>query len=197
MFAEDADLEMVLQHLSAAREPTVIANLLQVFSKRKSPRFDARLIEMCRHGDTEVRRWALRALGKIKHPLVRGFALSELEKGVRNQSVIGLFIANFQRDDERRILKAIEFPDDDCELHWLLMDVIKVLEANPDADCSRLGSIIYASTPCENCRSDAARLLHRQRVAPGWLTEECRFDSSEETRELVAEMTRPPQADSE
>ena len=98
--------------------------------------------------------------------------------------------------DEQRILEAIEFPDDEYELHSLLMDVIEVLEANPDADCSRLGIIVYASTPCERCRSRSVRLLHRHQVAPGWLTEECRFDSSEETRELVRELAKPPQTES-
>ena len=63
----------------------------------------------------------------------------------------------------------MEFPDDECELHWLLMDAIKVLEKNPEADCSRLGVIAYASTPCEHCRFRAARLLVNQQVAPEWL----------------------------
>ena len=75
------------------------------------------------------------------------------------------------------------------------MDIIKVLENNPDADCSQLGIIAYASTPCENCRFHATRLLLDQQVAPEWLTDECNFDSSEENRVLVAEFTRPPQAD--
>lgn len=195
--AEDADLELILQHLSGIREPTVIANLLQVFANREPPRFDARLVELCRHGDAEVRRRALGALKKMKHPLVREFALSELEEGTRGGSVVGLFIRNYQQGDERRILAAIESLDDDDELHWPLMDVIMVLEANLEADCSQLGVMAYASTPCEMCRFDAAGLLFGQHVAPGWLTDECRFDSSERTRGLVAKITGPPQVESE
>lgn len=193
MFADVADLEMVLRHLLDVREPTVLVNLLAVFSNREFPPFDPRLIELCRHSDAEVRHRALVALEKVGHPLVREFALSELESGFRGRSSVGLLSKNFQRGDERRILEAIQFPDDECELHWLLMDVIKVLEGNPDADCSRLGIITYASTPCERCRSRSVRLLHRHQVAPGWLTEECCFDSSGETRELVREIAKPPE----
>ena len=80
----------------------------------------------------------------------------------------------------------MELPDDECELHWLLMDAIKVLEKNPKADCSRLGVIAYASTPCEYCRFYAARLLLDQQVAPEWLKEECRHDSGEDCRALAA-----------
>jgi hypothetical protein len=184
-YAEDADLALVLQHLSATRETNVITNLLQVFSNRAAPQFVARFIELCQQGDQDVRRGTLIALENIEHPLVREFALSELENGVRHKSVVGLFSRNFQRGDEQRILEAIEFPEDDCELHWLLMDVLKVLENNPDADCSQLGLIIYASTPCENCRFHAARLLLDQQVAPGWLIEECRYDSAKRCREMV------------
>jgi hypothetical protein len=197
MYANDADLERILQHLRAVREPAVIARLLQVFSNRAFPRVDESLIGLGKHGDTEVRRRAIAALEKVGHPLVREFALAELESGVRGGGAVGLFVRNYQPGDERRILEAIEFPDDDCELHWLFMDVIKVLEANPEADCSQLGVMAYASTPCENCRFDAAQLLLGQHVAPEWIIEECRFDSHERSRGLVAEITRPPQAESE
>jgi hypothetical protein len=166
-----------------------------VFSKRAAPSFDDRLIELCRHSEAEVRRRALIAMENSEHPLIRDFALAEFEDRVRGGSVVGLFIRNYRRGDERRILESVELPDDDCERHWLLMDVNKVLEANPEADRSQLGIIAYASTPCDSCRSDSARLLHLQHVAPRWLTEECRFDSNEESRALVGEITRSPQSE--
>ena len=185
MHAEDADLATVVQHLSAGREANVIAGLLRVFSNRSAPQFVARFIELCQHADPEVRRRAFAALEKIEHPLVREFALSKLRVGGDEESVVGLFIKNYHPDDERRILEAIEVPVDEHERHALMMDVVKVLEANPDADCSQLGVIAYASTPCESCRFNAASLLLAQQVAPGWLTEECRDDSGERSRGLV------------
>jgi len=194
MHADEGDLGMVLQHLLAAQEQKVIVNLLKVFSKRSFPQFDARIIELCHHSGSEVRRWAFNALRENAHPLIRRFASTELEKGTRDGSVVSLFIRNFEHGDEQRILDAIELPDDDCERHWLLMEVIEVLENNPDADCSQLGIISYASTPCGKCRRKSARLLLRQHVAPRWLVEECRFDSC---RELVDEIVRPTQAGSD
>ena len=103
--------------------------------------------------------------------------------------MVALFVNNYRHGDEHRLLAAVELPDDECELHWLLMDVIKVLEKNPEADCSRLGVIGYASTPCENCRFYAARLLLSQHVAPAWLIEECRYDSAEDCRALAGTPT--------
>jgi hypothetical protein len=167
----------------------VIANLLRVFSARALTEFDPRLIELCLHCDEEVRRRAFQALEQNAHPLIRQFALTELRKGVRDGSAVALFINNYRQGDEQRILGAMEFPGDECELHWLLLDAIKVLEKNPEADCSRLGVITYALTPCENCRFYAARLLLNQHVAPEWLKAECRHDSSEDCRALAANAT--------
>jgi len=36
-----------------------------------------------------------------------------------------LFINNYRQGDEQRILEAMAPPEDECDLHWLLLDVIK------------------------------------------------------------------------
>jgi hypothetical protein len=194
MYASDDDLERVIQHIDAAEDPIVIADLLQVFTKRSFPRFAARFIELALHGDDEVRRKAILAMEQIELPIIREFALAELENGLRGKFVISLFTRNYRPGDEQRILESLEFPDDVWDLHSLLMDVIEVLKHNPYADRSQLGVVAYASTPCEMCRSTSVSLLHEQHVAPGWLTEECRFDSSERTREFVSKIAGLPQA---
>jgi len=195
MFADESDLETIFESLWTARKPTALAKLLQVFSKRGVPRFDARLLELCRHGDDETRRLAILAMEKVEHPAIREYALAELESGMRGGSVVALFTKNYQRGDEQRILQSITFPDEDWKLHSLLMDVIQVLEANPAADCSQLGIAAYASTPCETCRFHAVRLLRQRLAAPDWLIKECRFDSNPRSRELAAEAADSPRAE--
>src|SRR5439155_17040735 len=100
-------------------------------------------------------------------------------------SVVALFIKNYEQGDEQRTLNAIEFPNDSCDRHSLLLEVTKILEQNPAADCRQLGVIGYACTPCEMCRYYAVRLLLDRQAAPEWLCEECRYDSCEECRKLV------------
>jgi hypothetical protein len=189
--AAEADLQTVLRHLWTAREPNVITSLLRVFSARALPEFDCRLIEICGHDDEEIRKRAFAALRRNAHPLVREFALSELQKGVRDGSVISLFVNNYSRGDEQQILEALELPDDACELHWLLFEILEVLKKNPEADASRTGLIAYALTLCTNCRFFAARLLFKPRVAPGWLTAECHHDANEDCRKLVENTAEP------
>ncbi len=195
MYAKEADLRVVLHRIWTAREPRVLVNLLKVFSARALPELDTRLIELCRREDKQVRWWAFIALKENKDSLVREFALSELRKGAYNGSVAALFVNNYRKGDEHLLLELMELPKDECELHWFLMQVIKVLEKNPEAECFPLGAIAYASTPCQNCRFKAARLLHNQQVAPTWLSEECRYDSCKDCRELVENPSRSSETD--
>jgi hypothetical protein len=78
----EGDLETVFQHLLSAREPKIIANYLKVFSIREFPRILPQIIDLCRHQDDDVRRWAFSALKNNTHPLVRELAEHELKKGV-------------------------------------------------------------------------------------------------------------------
>lgn len=192
-FADETALNILLQRLWLEQSPKVLANLLKVFAARTLPEFDARLIDLCRHGDLEVERRAFAALAQNAHPLVRNFALSELQKGIRSGTAIALFANNYRNGDETRILDAIELPENEDELHWLLRDVIKVLDENPDADCSRLGVVSYAMTPCAECRYHAARLLLK-RHSPDWVGNECRNDSNEDCRSLLVDSNESPKA---
>ena len=88
------------------------------------------------------------------------------------------------------------WPPYDCEVHGAGCPAAAEIsvagpcaDLDPEADGSRLGVIGYASTPCENCRFYAARLLLSQHVAPAWLIEECRYDSAEDCRALAGTPT--------
>jgi hypothetical protein len=189
MHAEEVDLDTVLARIWAEKAPLIVTKLLRVFTARPLPNFDSRLIELCRHPDEEIRNRARIALAENSHSSVREFVETEIQKRTVERNVLRLFVKNYRRGDEHRILEAMELPDNACELHWLLMDVIEVLEENAEADCSRLAVVSYASTPCQNCRFDAARLLFKRHAAPPWLIEECPDDAETNTRALVAQAT--------
>lgn len=186
MYADEPDLRAILSALRAADDPNVIGRLLQVFSNRALPEFDPRLIELCQHDDDNVWCRAFTALALNADAAVRSFALEQLAIEA-TRPVISLFARNFRPGDEQRILEAMRLPEEPCELHWLLRDVLDVLERNPEAECSQLAIITYGSTPCQNCRFYAARVLHKQDTAPAWLIEECRFDADERCRRLFTE----------
>lgn len=186
-WAEDDVLNMVFERLLAAQEPKVIANYLKVFSGREFPRIVPDLISLSQHGDVEVRRRAISALENSSHSLVRHLAEDELEKGVPDGLALGLFIKNYQDGDEQRIMDLAAIPENTEQQHWLLNDATKILEENPQADCSHLGVAVYTLIPCSFCRHFAAKLLRDRQAAPAWLIEECRFDAEVNTQKLFLE----------
>ena len=198
-YASEADLEAVFRKIRSAREPVVIARLLRVFSDRAAPAFAPRFIELTRHADDDVQHWATMALEQIELPIVRDHALAELREGGRRAGfVVGILARNYRPGDEMRVLESLDaLPDEDWERHSLLMDVIKLLEANPEADRSTLGLIAYACTPCEHCRRNSVRFLLEAGLAPEWLIEECRFDSSEKSREIAVGVAGPRESELE
>ncbi len=173
----DHQLESVFQHLLSPGLPArVVADLLLVFLRREFPRLDDRLFAFCRHEDYLLRHRAFHALGMIRHGAVRDFAIDEIEN-YRNPKAVTLLIKNFEPGDEERILRSIEPPDDVDHLHWLLMDVIKLLERNAAADAARLAVAAYARTPCTNCRHHAYEQLEARSAVPDWMLEEFQLDS--------------------
>ena len=177
--ADEKDLEAVRNVLSTEQDPVVIATLLRVFANRAMPTFDSRLIELCQHSDDVVRRWAFNALEQNSHPLVREFALQELSHPNMDRPVVSLLIKNFEKGDEQRLLDQVELPGDPCLRHWILMDVIHVLEQNEAADRLKLGQISYFHTPCQECRFYSARLLFDRGDVPAWIAEECGSDAND------------------
>ena len=157
--ADEADLQQILRHLRASEEPVVIANLLKVFTSRKLPQSDVRVLELCQHPDANVRKRAFNALTRVQHSRIRDFALAEIRKPPLNKLAVSLFVCNYEPGDEQRLLDAIDLPENEGDLHALLMDVIEIFENNPNADPTQLGTIAYAATPCEMCRRNAVRVL--------------------------------------
>lgn len=184
--ARDEDLRHVASEIWTCRDPQMLESLLWVFSNRALPEFDSRLIELCFHPDESVRFRARRALNKNRHPLVRSLALSQIEHGLRDDWIAELFVRNYEAGDEVKLAEALEFPEDDNALHWLLQDIIAILEHNEQADCSLLGPICYFHNPCAFCRTYAAKLMRDRGIAPAWLAEECKVDSEEDCRNLFS-----------
>ena len=184
MSADDKDLGTVLNQIWTERAPAVISKLLRVFSNRPMSIFDSRLIDLCQHSDGTVRRWAFNSLEQNSHPLIRAFAFQELRQPTLDTPAVNLLIKNFEKGDEQQLLDQVELPDDICLRHWMLMDLIHLLEQNDEADSLKLGQISYFHTPCQECRFYAARLLFDRNNAPSWLAEECGSDANEDSHTL-------------
>jgi hypothetical protein len=189
MYASEGDLQKTLDCLFNSHNPEVIVNYLQVFSNRPLPQFDDRVLDLLRHENKRVRNRAFTAVAKNTHPAIRKFALDRLHTHSVEPNFLELFIKNYHLGDEDLLLTHLRLPEDQDQRHWLLMDVIKILEENDAARSDVLASWVYRWTPCGSCRRHAAKLLIMRGAAPKWLIEECQYDSDPDTRRLVKDGT--------
>jgi hypothetical protein len=189
MYAQEADLRVILARLSKSLESVVLENYLRVFSNRPMPEFDARILRLVDHEDENVRNRAFAALAQNTHSAIRSLAVEQVQRRVDEPNFLELFIRNFRSGDEELLLKNIRIPDDVDRRHWLLMDLTKILEQNSECQCSKLAVLAYRCTPCGSCRFHSARLLITRKVAPDWLVNECQFDAVSDTRQLVAQVS--------
>src|SRR5262249_25546275 len=149
----------VADHLFSTNDSKLQTLLLRVFGAAALLIFDSRLIGLCQSEDDSIQRHAFNALAQNAHPEIRAFALKEMQEKVDDAWIAELFVKNYEPRDEDLLLNSLVLPDDPWELHWLLSDLLKVLEANELADVSKLALIVYGSTPCEVCRFHAIKLL--------------------------------------
>lgn len=174
--APEESLKTAFETLLGEQNPNFLVQLFSIFYDRPIPYFTPRLLELCNHPDSMVEHRAFAALKKISHPQVRAYALQQLFGDSPNRYIASLFIENYRRGDEHLLLRHLELPDDLDDRHWMLNDLIKLLQKNPVADPFPLGMIAYYHTPCGHCRQDAAKLLLGQSLAPPWLVQEVRSD---------------------
>jgi hypothetical protein len=187
MYANEGDLQAVLECIFNSDKAELIANYLRVFSNRALPHFDDRMLGLLEHEDEQVRNRAYAAVAKNSHPAVRKFALEHLQTHVHQPNFVELFIKNYQPGDEDLLRDHLQLPEDPDDRHWLLMNVTKVLEENHGARCDVLSLWAYRWTPCGSCRYHAAKLLLARAAVPKWLRNECLFDCYTDTKELVME----------
>jgi len=183
--AEAADLNAVYQRMLEVKDTEVLRRYLQVFARCPWPRFDSRLLELCQHDDENIRRLAAHAIANNCHPKVRQFALEKLSEPAFQEFAVEILAKNYQLGDESSVLDMLVLPEDECELHWTLMSVRKLVEDNENAKCRRAVELVYDKTPCSSCRHSMVKLQSVREGLPPGMQKECQFDVERDTRELA------------
>lgn len=190
--ASDADLWTIKDRLLRQSDPNILVNYLCIFSNRAMTHFDERMLTLLNHTNERVRDRAYKAVSQNAHPTIRKFVIENLRARIAVSGFLELFVRNFQPGDEDLLNDNLTLPDNRDECHRIISNLMKILEQNPSADCTELALRLYLTTPCAICRSGTAELLFRQKVAPAWRVDECRWDANSDIRELIESMEHSP-----
>lgn len=139
----------------------------------------------------ELKHAAWEALGSIRHPLVREFALNHPETDQEN--ALGILIRNYLPRDAQRLEKIVrELSVDQADKtgwHGVYLAVLAMSEDGATAPAQVLRQIYQASL-CACCREYALRQMVKRRIAENDILEECLLDCNENTRRYAAQVLR-------
>ena len=187
-----ADTETVEQYAAAYREqtqPELRAQALETFSWCPYPDAPLPIIEDTQSDHEALQSAAWRALENLRNPVVRKFALENVDKGIRTPENFALLVTNYLSDDakllETLLWEFVATRDWDA-VHAAGMDVYRVFEKDSGIPRPKhLLPILYEYNPCSFCRESALRFMSGHRMLTKEILEECQFDSSYEIRRFA------------
>jgi hypothetical protein len=177
-------VDMVVQQ---TKVPALRRGLCALWSLRIFER-DPRILAFALHESWLVRLSTKRVLSLHPWEAARELAVRLLKDGSSFDVACGpakILVPNFRDGDEALLLNAagrLRSPED---RHSFVLDVLSLIEHNPQGNWRDLVLWVYERTPCSHCRESAVEVLLDRKEAPLWLIQEARWDSQARTRALA------------
>ena len=187
-----ADAQQLAFELLAETDPLPLARYLLLFRRRPFPLDHAPLLTLAQSEKQEVAAAARAALTQIEHPSVRALALELLDDSLRPWELIEMLTRNFCPGDEKAVERVLSKAWDADEMHQITLRMRRLAEANPQPALAGALLRLYEEGWCTMCRHGVLELLTQFGPLPPSITEECRFDAYDETREFAAAVTSTP-----
>ena len=184
--AEPAELAQVLELLLSHSDPRVLESALRALGGPDRPPLHARIFELARHADEDVRFWAGRVLSKHSRADIRELGLEVLARG---DARVGIEIlrSSAQAGDCASLQGAlVSLRDaDPGRLHTAGFTALEMLEEQPGLPGAEIALEIYEQSPCAHCRGRAFEHLLQLQACPPWVIDECANDGFEWIREVA------------
>jgi len=182
-------LNVVLDRLTAEDDLETCLRLLWVFRYAVPPYIPERLWVFATHTDSRIRDAALTALAHSDDPAVGEFGRKYLAQNTfsaDDAAAIELFSKHYKPGDEVLIMGVLNRLDPDEEgAHDIGMSIRAFAKENHSLPALEIFNWLYRTNPCTICRADAIRLLMKTKSLSPAIALECRYDASDEIRDLV------------
>ena len=196
-FARCASPEELLKLVHAAMNESDIQKkieLLWPFRRVTNLSFpENALLELHQSGDDRLRDIAFEIMGQNPSSQTREIALSLIQSGEDIENGLSLLSKNLRPEGEGLFYTAVKtFPVHHDEWAWhsaftAAKDGITVMRGKPKTD---ILEYIYRQMLCGSCREYTVRLMHKKKVIPDKILQECRFDSNSDVRAFAERIIR-------
>lgn len=182
----EADQDTVLYYVQAYIEQSDFearAEALTAFCRCPYPENPLPIIEDTKSGCENLKEVAWQALENIRHPMVREYAIQNLQNDPK--TVLPVFVKNYQEQDAtllESLVKSVyvEF-DDTTGWHGIHLDVLGMVNDGLKAPATLIQHI-YENSYCSCCRERAFLQMRKRRMLTNEILEECLLDSNDDIR---------------
>ena len=182
-----AALSQAVQNYLSQTDDLERAKALKNFHFGTYPDNPAPILKDAESENEELRRAALDALEEIRHPLVREYALNNLEKDL--QHVLPIFIKNYIPADASVLVEKVKsIPvdfDNATGWHRIFSALLNMVDDGLKVPAELL-YYIYENNYCSNCRWSTLRQMRRRRLLTDEILNECLYDHNDDIRRLAA-----------
>ncbi len=181
-----ADEETVLKYARTYLEQSDFkerAKALEAFFVCPFPENPLPIIEDTKSECESLKEAAWRALENIRHPLVRKFAVENIQMEV--ETVLPIFIMNYEEQDEEMLVSLVKSikvnRNTETGWHGIFRNVLEIKKWGMKVPASLL-YYMYENTYCSCCREHILRQMGKQRLLTNEILKECLFDCNDEVR---------------
>ena len=145
----------------------------------------------------DIRDTAFYILKKNPSPKMRDYALSLIISGEDIVNAISLLSKNILPEDEQLFCDAVKsIPANYSEGDWhsafmSAEDGMKNLRGKPKTD---ILEYLYRNQLCGSCREWIVRLMHKKKILPDEILQECRYDSNSDVRDFAERIIKNKQS---
>jgi hypothetical protein len=156
---------------------------------RKFPLDIVHLLRLARHGDADVRYWAISALTYFEDPRIRELAEECSWLGRDFEASIRLFASIPKQGDFDRLRKRAQELGDDLDIHGFISPFGVIAGKSRSKRRTEYYCWVYENSPCGACREFAVHDLKKLNAVPTEWLEEMHFDVNEYIQKDAAELT--------
>ena len=161
---------------------------MRVFDLIKYPYNYKPILELAKGKNKKTDRLVEYATGALKYfsgSDIRKFAIDSLIKTKNPSDNLDLLVSNYKKGDSKLLTTIAINCKNEHDIHNIIYGFINIYKANKTKECKEPLEVVYEKITCGIHRKDIIKILIDNKVISKKISKEIKYDSNEETRELL------------
>lgn len=183
----EEEINQVAKQLIDETDKSKIERLLEIFDFYKYP-YDSQIIlnfaKQKRTSKNRIVENAINALKHLKSKDIRTYAMDKIQSSKNTIDYLEILISNYKSGDHKLLSHIATQTNKEHKIEWLAGIYSDIYRTNKTKKCKEPLEILYYKMNCGIHRNRIVKILIENEVLSDKISDEIKFDSYLETREL-------------